>query len=145
NATLSDLKALQAKLHARTQLINGINSEILSLESNIKSSSRDIEDLNSQLSMQQHSYAASVRYAYKSRESENLVAFLFSASDFNDALRRIQYLKRYNDFRKAEGDKIQQTQLVLNNKIGELNSQKNEKSSLLAEEKEQTKELLVEK
>ncbi|OJU78795.1 MAG: hypothetical protein BGO09_11540 [Bacteroidetes bacterium 47-18] len=145
NATLSDLKALQAKLQARTQLINNINSEISGLEHTIRSSARDIEDLNSKLQSQQRSYAASVRYAYKSRESENLVAFLFGASDFNDALRRIQYLKRYNDFRKAEGDKIQRTQVTLNTKIGQLNSQKNEKSSLLAEEKEQTQELLAEK
>jgi septal ring factor EnvC (AmiA/AmiB activator) len=145
NATLSDLKALQSKLYSRTQLINNINTEISGLENNIKTSGEDIKQLNNQLQSQQQSYAASVRYAYKSRESENLVAFLFGAADFNDALRRIQYLKRYNNFRKFEGDKIQKTQSALNLKIGELNHQKDEKKSLLAEEKEQTKELLVEK
>src|SRR5690606_8293294 len=105
----------------------------------------DISELNVQLQAQQRSYAASVRYAYKSRESENLVAFLFSANDFNDALRRIQYLKRYNDFRKSEGDKIQKTQTSLNSKINVLNNQKDEKRGLLSEENNQQQELLAEK
>lgn len=145
SATLSDLKALKAKLRARTQLINGINTEISGLENNIKKSENDISELNVQLQAQQRSYAASVRYAYKSRESENLVAFLFSANDFNDALRRIQYLKRYNDFRKSEGDKIQKTQTSLNSKINVLNNQKDEKRGLLSEENNQQQELLAEK
>lgn len=145
SATLSELKALQAKLHTRQQLINGINSEISSLENNIKSTSSDVNFLSNKLKSQQAAYAASVRHAYKNKESENFVAFLFAASDFNDAIRRLNYLRRYNDFRKAEGEKIVKTQASLNNKISALSQQKTEKSELLNVEKTQTDQLLAEK
>ncbi len=145
NATLSDLKALQSKLATRQQLINTINSEITDLEQNIKASSVDIAALTNKLKAQQKSYAETIRYAYKTREAENFVAFLFSASDFNDALRRLQYLKKYNDLRKIEGERIVKTQASLNNKIQVLSNQKSAKNNLLSEEQSQTSALLAEK
>jgi len=143
--TLAELKALQAKLNARQQLIGSINSEITTLESNIKVSNHDIEQLNKNLEEQKRRYAQSIRYAYKHKETENFVLFLINANDFNDALRRMAYLKRYNEFRKTEADKIIGTQQALASKVNTLNLQKEEKSHLLTTEESQKKEILAEK
>lgn len=137
NATLSELKALQAKLNARQHLISNMNAEIASIEGSINNTTSDIQKLNQNLTSQQKRYAQSIRYAYKQRESENMVAFLFSADDFNDAMRRLQYLKKLRNFRKSEGDKIKQTQELLGYKVNSLKSQKDEKSNLLQEEEKQ--------
>lgn len=137
NASLSELKALQAKLNARQHLISNMNDEISSIEGSISTTTNDIRHLNNNLSGQQKRYAQSIRYAYKQRESENMVAFLFSANDFNDAMRRLQYLKKLRNFRKSEGEKIIQTQELLGYKVNSLKSQKEEKSSLLQEEEKQ--------
>lgn len=145
SATLSELKALQAKLNARQQLIGSINHEIINIESSINTSQKDINKLNADLEEQKNRYAQSIRYAYKHKESENFVLFLVNATDFNDAIRRMSYLKRYNDFRKSEADKIVGTQLALTAKIGTLSHQKEEKSSLLTTEEAQKKEILAEK
>lgn len=137
NASLSELKALKAKLNARQKLISNINRELENIDGAINKTYSDIQNLNLQLEEQKKHYAQTIRYAYKHRESENILAFLFSADDFSDALRRMQYLKRYREFRKDESEKIQITQAKLSQKVNTLNTQKNEKGQLLANEEQQ--------
>ncbi|MGN6567363.1 MAG: murein hydrolase activator EnvC family protein, partial [Flavipsychrobacter sp.] len=58
-------------------------------------------------------------------------AFLFSSNDFNDAVRRVKYLKKFRDYRKDQVEQIRRTQNQLENKIGVLNNEKNQKDQLL--------------
>ncbi|HLS70042.1 MAG TPA: peptidoglycan DD-metalloendopeptidase family protein [Chitinophagaceae bacterium] len=140
-ATVSELRAIQAQLNARQQLINNINSEINHIDEDIKNTSKEIDILNDNLEIFKMRYAQSVRYAYRNRTSQSMVAFLFSAKNFNDGIRRIQYLKRYKDSRKDQADDIRKTQIALNAKIENLNSNKIQKSSLLSAEEAQKLEI----
>src|SRR5690606_19839172 len=90
-------------------------------------------------------YAQSMRYAYKHRTNQNMMAFLFSANDFNDALRRMSYLKKYRDYRKNQAEDIRKTQSKLSSKIGELNVQKTKKGNLLKAEESQKNVIQEEK
>lgn len=143
-ATLSQLRALQAKLDARQRLIGNINDELGQIDNNIHSSSNEISQLQQKLELQKFRYAQSVRYAYKNRNSYNMLAFLFSSDDFNDALRRLKYLHKYRDYRKEQADQIRVTQGVIKQKIGVLNNQKTEKSLLLTAQEQQKQELVKE-
>lgn len=140
-ATLGQLNALTAKLNARQKLINNINSELTNINGNINLSSQEIQNLNKSLDVLRAGYARSIRYAYKHRESQNMMAFLFSANDFNDAIRRMQYLKKYRDYRKDQAEKIRVTQGQLQQKIGVLNTQKTQKGALLKAEELQKSEI----
>ena len=140
-ATLGQLNALTAKLNARQKLINNINSELTNINGNISMSSQEIQSLNKNLDVLRAGYAQSIRYAYKHRESQNMMAFLFSANDFNDAIRRMQYLKKYRDFRKEQAEKIRLTQGQLKQQIGVLNTQKTQKGALLKAEELQKSEI----
>jgi len=82
-------------------------------------------------------YAQSIRYAYKNRASYNMIAFLFSSSDFNEAIRRLKYLKKYRDYRKEQAEQIRFTQTKIERKIGELNSVKSQKDILRMAEEQQ--------
>lgn len=143
-ATLAQLRAIQAKLNARQKLISGINEEIAAIDGSIQKSSQEIDQLNKTLEYLKKRYAESVRYAYKNRESQNMLAFLFSANDFNDAMRRMQYLKKYRDYRKGEAERIVGTQIQMQEEITRLNNQKQEKNELLVGEEQQRKEILTE-
>lgn len=135
NATVSQLRALQAKLAARQKLINNINSEISDLNKNIQHSASEIDQLNNRLAVLKTRYAQSVRYAYKNRSSYNMLAFLFSASSYNEAMRRMKYMKRYRDHRTSQVVQIKATQDRISQKLGNLNQEKNRKDLLrLAEE-----------
>src|SRR5690554_1638795 len=136
-ATLSQLRAINAQLNAREKLINNINSELMHINANISKTSQEIEVLNNNLEIFKMRYAQSVRYAYKNRASQNMLAFLFSAKNFNDGVRRMQYLKRYRDYRKEQADEIRSTQTRLNQKIEILNSDREDKGNLLQTEESQ--------
>ncbi len=138
---MGQLQALTAKLNARQKLINNINSELTNINGNINTSSQEIQNLNKNLDVLRAGYAQSIRYAYKHRESQNMMAFLFSASDFNDAIRRMQYLKKYRDYRKEQAEKIRLTQGKLKQQIGVLNTQKTQKGALLKAEELQKSEI----
>lgn len=140
-ATLGQLKALTAKLEARQNLINNINSELTNINGSIHLSADEIQQLNKNLGTLKASYAQSIRYAYKHKVSQNMMAFVFSANDFNDAIRRMQYLRKYRDYRKEQAEKIRVTQGQLTQKINVLNTQKMQKGKLLEVEEVQKNEI----
>lgn len=141
NATMGQLRALQNKLAERQRLIGNINAEIGHINNNIENSTKEVNNLKQNLEVLKARYAQSVRYAYRSRSSYDMLAFLFSSNDFNDALRRAKYLKKYRDYRKQQADKIRVTQGIIVKKIDVLNAEKSEKDELLSTEEKQKQEI----
>lgn len=145
SATMGQLRALQNKLAERQRLILNINDEIGEINNNIQSSSKEVTHLKENLEVLKMRYAQSIRYAYKSRSSYDMLAFLFSSNDFNEALRRIKYLKKYRDYRKKQADQIRVTQGEIVKKIDVLNSVKTQKDILLTAEVQQKQVLQKER
>jgi len=137
NASMSQLRALQAKLRERQKLIDNINDEISDINNNINRSSQEVTHLKGNLEILKMRYAQSVRYAYRTRSSYDMLAFLFSSNDFNEAIRRLKYLKKYRDYRKKQAEQIRLTQGEIVNKIGQLNTQKSQKDVLLSTQEQQ--------
>lgn len=131
NATIGQLRALQNKLQERQKLIGTINQEISQINNSIQLSAHEISQLRNNLNIQKVRYAQSVRYAYKNRSSYDMLAFLFSSQDFNEALRRMRYLRRYRDVRKEQANEIRNTQGQIVRKINLLNSERSQKDVLL--------------
>ncbi|MBS1778937.1 MAG: peptidoglycan DD-metalloendopeptidase family protein [Bacteroidetes bacterium] len=140
-ATMGQLRALQSKLAERQRLISNINDEIERLNSNITTSTQEVAHLRENLATLKIRYAQSVRYAYRSRSSYDMLAFLFSSKDFNEALRRMKYLKKIRDYRKLQADEIRRTQGIIIKKIDVLNSEKSTKDNLLTDQEKQKLEI----
>jgi septal ring factor EnvC (AmiA/AmiB activator) len=66
--------------------------------------------MQKQLDTLKSQYARSVVYAYKNRSAYDFLNFIFSANNFNDALKRIQYLKSYRSYREQQVNSIVETQ-----------------------------------
>ena len=139
--SLAQLRALQSKLAERQKLIGNINQEISAINKNIQYSSKEIGQLRQNLDMLKVRYAQSIRYAYKNRTSYNMIAFLFSSTDFNEAIRRLKYLKKYRDYRKEQADQIRLTQSKIEKKLGILNSEKSQKDVLKLAQEQQKMEV----
>ncbi len=137
NATMSQLRALQAKLDARLRLINNLNEEMDAINGSIKSSTQEVGHLQNNLEVLRLRYAQSIRYAYASRSSSSMLAFLFSSKDYNDAMQRLKYLKRYREYRQQQAEEIRTTQGRITQKIGELNNQRAEKNVVLSAQEQQ--------
>jgi len=141
NATMGQLRALQTKLAQRQNLIANINEEMHDIDNTIVSSSKEVGTLKQKLDQLKIRYAQSIRYAYETRSSYDMIAFLFSSSDFNDAMRRMKYLKKFRELRKQQVDQIHTTQDQLQHKIGALKTEKAQKDALLTTQEQQKQEL----
>jgi len=138
---MSQLRALQNKLADRQRLIGVINQQMGEIDNTIKSSSKEVGSLKQKLEQLKVRYAQSIRYAYETRSSYDMLAFLFSSSSFNDAMRRMKYLKTFREFRKQQVEQIRITQNQLQHKIGVLNAEKAQKDELLSSQVQQSQTL----
>ena len=138
--SLSQYNAVQRKIQARQELINNINKDLKRLTDNIYLNQVEIFRLNKELDTLKTQYAKSLVFAYKNRSSYEYLNFLFSAASFNDAIKRVTYLKSYRQYRETQVSAIKQTQDVLDRQTKTLTNNRQEKNNTL---KEQGKQLTV--
>lgn len=128
---MSMLGIINRKLNIQENIVSNINREINLVDNTIYKSQRDINKLQLLLDTLKQEYAKSMVYAYKNRSNSDFLNFIFSASSFNDAIKRVNYLKSYRSYREMQGDNILRTQVLLKTRIGELGQSKKKKSEVL--------------
>lgn len=139
--SLGQLRALRNKITLRTRLINNINEEINFINGDINGAYRDVKTLQKDLDTLKAQYAQLVVYAYKNRSTYDMINFVFSAQNFNDAIRRYAYLKQYREYRHRQASNIVETQELLNRKIESLQSQKEKRADALKSEQDERQTL----
>ena len=144
-ASLGQLTLLQRKLRLRESAIKNINQQIYSIQSTINQSRNEITRLKRELDTLKVQYEKSVVYAYKNRSNYEFLNFIFSASSFNDALKRVEYLKTYRNFRAQHADDILNTQALLQQKIAGLEKSREEKDDVLKKQQQEKLVLVEEK
>jgi septal ring factor EnvC (AmiA/AmiB activator) len=135
--TLGQLTLVLKKLRLRQAQIRNINQQIELINNDIYQSNRDIAKLKKELDTLKLQYEKSVVYAYKNRSNYDFLNFLFSSTSFNDALKRVAYLKSYRNYREQQAETIYNTQALLEEKIAGLSENKKKKSFALQEENKQ--------
>ena len=143
SATKEQLEALQKKIKLREQLIGTINNEIRSLGGQITNTSNEITSLEGKMQKLKASYAKMIQFAYANKNIYQRLMFVFAAADFNQAYKRIIYLKEYSQHRITQAHQIADTQSELTGKKLELESRKNEKTHL--KQSEQNNKATLEK
>lgn len=135
--SLSQLALVQRKISARNALINNINKDLRRLDNTIYLNQVEINRMKRELDTLKINYAKSLVFAYKNRSNYDYLNFIFSATSFNDAMKRVAYLRSYREYRETQVNTIQKTQQVLEGKINTLTSNKTEKKSTLVEQSKQ--------
>ena len=143
--TVGEMIRLSKIINAREQMITNIKGEVYLVEKDIIRTYRDIDTLKKELAILKEQYAQSVVYAYKNRSNYNFLNFLFSASNFNEALKRVAYLKTYRNFREQKAKDITNTQTVMQQKIASLTGKRQQKTTALTEQSKQMTVLESEK
>lgn len=144
-AGLLQLAMVQKKLRLREQAIGNISQQINYIEGTIGKSKNEIARLKTELDTLKQQYAKSIVYAYKNRSNYDFLNFIFSAASFNDALRRVQYLRAYRLYREEQASTIKNTQTLLHDKIAGLENSRKEKDAVLQKQEKQKGELEDEK
>lgn len=144
-ASLGQLALVQKKIKLREQAINNISTQIDMIQGTINQSRNEIGKLKKELDTLKAQYEKSVVYAYKNRSNYDFLNFVFSAASFNDALKRVEYLKTYRNYRQQQAENIRNTQQELQQKIASLESTKKEKDNVLQKQEKEKMVLLDER
>ena len=143
--SLKQLAIIKNKINKREELVNSINKQVRQLDETIFLNERDIYRLRKELDTLKVKYAKSIVFAYKNRSSYEYLNFLFSASNFNDAIKRITYLKSYRQNRETQANTIIKSDQLLQDKVGLLSTNKKERLVTLEAQSEQLKVLQVDR
>ncbi len=143
--SLTQLRRVQNLIKKRDAIIANINKQVSLIDNDITSNNNEIERLSHQLDTFKVQYAKTIEYAYKNRSSYDMLNFIFSATNFNDAVRRIAYLKSYREYRGKQLENIQKTQVLLADKNKDLENNKSLKTKTLDEQSKQMQKLEEEK
>jgi peptidoglycan hydrolase CwlO-like protein len=141
NATIGQLNILQNKMQVQNRFISNINNEIKLLSDDIYVSNVELTRLQRQMDTLKSEYARSVVYTYKNNSTYDYINFIFSAGSFNDALRRVSYLKSYQAYNQSKVKTIRETQSLIEQRKQQLLSKTNQKQSALQNQKSQLNEL----
>ena len=136
-AALDRYFALENQIAKRRQLIQTLQSEIVSADTAIIQAQQVRLSLEEDLARLRQEYASALRHALRHYMGSSFAMFLFSAKDFNDAFRRWQYIRQYYRYRHRQAQRILDGQQALARKALLLEQEKTEKTQLLAAQKQQ--------
>jgi len=135
------LVLLNKKTTYRNQIINSFNREIRGLDRKIIKNKEEIVNLQIELDDLKNEYAYIIQQAYKNRDSYDMLMFVFASDNFNQAYKRIKFVKQYAGYRKkqAEQIKIKTQELIQLNE--EIEVKKQQKFALIGEKESELEKL----
>lgn len=144
-ATLNRLQLLNRQIYQRNELISTMSSEVSLLQQVIDDNTWVINSLTSDLEEIRQEYARMIQVAYKNRMAYDKVLFFLSAENFNQAYRRLLYLRQYASHRKRQVETIASLQSLLWKKVVDIENQKRTRQEVLNEQKNESRKLESEK
>ncbi|SHF79449.1 Septal ring factor EnvC, activator of murein hydrolases AmiA and AmiB [Mariniphaga anaerophila] len=144
-ASLSGLQLINSNINRRNVLISNFNAEIKLYQEFIQNNTLAVDLLSEDLDKMKEEYARLIRMAYLYRNAQNQLLFLLSAENFNQAYRRLLYMRRYTSFRNNQAATMKTMQALLNEKVEKLETLKSTRQQLLAETRNENQKLAQEK
>ena len=144
-ATLNQVNLLDKKIKQREELVKAYNEQIAVLDDEINKGQSNIKALNGDLKNLRKEYAQMIVFANKNRSHYDKLVFLFSADDFNQAFRRLRYIRQFSDARKTKMDQIASTERRISGEVEASRKAREQQAALLQGEKEQKAALQGEK
>jgi len=144
-SSVRQLNILKNKINLQERYINSVNRELKMIDDDIYLSNLEIFRLQKQLDTLKAQYARTIVYAYKNRSNYDYVNFIFSANSFNDAIKRVSYLKSYRTYREKQVTTILETQQLIARRQQQQLGRKQEKNVALQNQTRQRNELDVQR
>ena len=132
----------EKKIALKENLIKTTEKQAKLLSNDMYINQVEINRLKKELKVLKEDYSKMIVKSYKSRSEESRAMFLLSSKNFQQAYKRLQYMKQYTSFRKIQGEEIKDKskELVVYNQ--KLDVQKSAKQKLIDEKISESKELL---
>jgi len=132
---------IDRKIKLQNKYISNISKELRMIDDDIYMSNVEIYRLSKLLDTLKAQYSRSVVYAYKNKSNYDFLNFIFSANSFNDAIKRVTYLKTYRTYREQQVNTIKETQALISKRKSDQLNKKKQKDDALQNQTEQAKAL----
>ena len=134
-SVLSVVEDLDFKIKVRKNLISITNQQANLLTREINTNQTKISKLRVRLKALKADYAQMIVKSYKSRSDQSKLMFLLSSTNFQQAYKRLQYIKQYADYQKLQAELIKTETAKMQELNIELVTQKKNKQTLIEENK----------
>ncbi len=144
-SAVSVMAIQEKKIALKENLIKTTEKQAKLLSNDMYINQVEINKLKKELVTLKEDYATMITKSYKSRSEESRAMFLLSSENFQQAYKRLQYMKQYTSFRKIQGEeiKVKSKELVVYNQ--KLDVQKSAKQKLIEEKEKERLSLEKEK
>lgn len=137
--TQKQVSALSSQINLRQEKITTISSELSLINRQINANTNAVDKLKAELEKMRNDYEKMIMFAFRNRNAYNKLMFIFASKDFNQGFRRVKYLQQFNDSRKLKASEIEETKKQIEQKIAQLQADRNKHTQLLNEQEQEKK------
>ncbi|MDE7426593.1 MAG: peptidoglycan DD-metalloendopeptidase family protein [Muribaculaceae bacterium] len=121
---LNELSKINGEISAQKRKIDDVNAHIEYTASVIDSLENAIADGEDKVKRLRHQYAISLRDQRRQRKKINSLNFIFSAQSFSDAMRRLNYLKQFDNWQTAKARDVRNEIKIQQERARQLNERR---------------------
>lgn len=143
--SIAYLNNVNQKIALREKVVNNTQKEKKFIEDDIYLRQLEINKYNRELSVLRKDYAKILVNAYKNKGVQNKVTFILSSRNLGEALRRVQYLKKYGEYQDKKAGEINDKANQIRTSIGLKQKSVKEKDVLLGKQKQDLSVIEVER
>lgn len=150
--SLNRLNLIEAEISSHEKTIGSINQELEAINKKMRLLKDSITLTETEINKLKNDYSKAVSNIQARSSSFERMLFIFSASDFNQAYRRMRYMRQFSVWREKQTKEIQKAQNRLRaqhstaaayhkQRSAALAKQNNERLGLVKKRKQQSKEI----
>jgi len=129
---IENIENLNYKLDLQNEVIKIINNELNIISNSIQNNESKSSQLLKTQKLLKSQYAEMILRSYKTRSKTGKLMFIFSSSNFQQAVKRIQYFKQYSDYQASQLKKIKKNSAELKTLNNQLQEERNSQEVLIS-------------
>ncbi len=131
--SLQDLQLLENQIKNRERLLKNYDQQIQLSEQQIAHKKLEINKLQTEQIQLKEQFKKMILYAYKKRNKYGQLMYVFSSENYNEAIKRKNYLMQIKELRLKQLDLLKKNKESINNEIVKINIEKENKVKFLSE------------
>lgn len=103
---LSDLNRLTADIKTGREKVDGLQKKVATLGNDITVLGNEISRNESDLRLMREEYLKAVKKMRLTKKNQSVLAFIFSSDNFNQAMRRLRYMRQFSAWKEKKSADI---------------------------------------
>lgn len=136
-ASLNELRLIDNQIKFREALVANFDNQVRGAEIKVTEKGSEIQQLQDKLARLKEQYKKLLIYAYKHRNKFGKMMFIFASDNYNEAIKRGNYLERIADIQNKQFLIIRQHQSLIKEEIQSIEKEKQYKLKVLQEKKKE--------